>query len=188
MCWQAHEVSISIIKMLTYGTDVFNNLKLLICSLRSQLNSLQEASGGARISVNDLVIKVIRLSVTKIFQYLWCADFLCFVDRFQLLVLTRVRFGAWSANTSWMWFLRFLRSFWMTFLFVTFYEELMGLWLKWFDEQLYGGKLQNMWELKMLNVESEFSSIKSHHWPSKLLRAAVLVVWVVILTETIGNL
>lgn len=33
-------------------------------SLRSQLNTLQEASGGKRLSVNDLVIKV------------WCLDLL----------------------------------------------------------------------------------------------------------------
>lgn len=33
-------------------------LMLVFCRLRSQLNSLQEASGGKRISVNDLVIKV----------------------------------------------------------------------------------------------------------------------------------
>lgn len=35
-------------------------LATFICSLRSQLNSFQEASGGKRISVNDLVIKVCR--------------------------------------------------------------------------------------------------------------------------------
>ena len=29
-----------------------------LCILRGQLNSLQEASGGKRISINDLVIKV----------------------------------------------------------------------------------------------------------------------------------
>jgi|APAra0007618407_1042631.scaffolds.fasta_scaffold01727_4 pyruvate dehydrogenase E2 component (dihydrolipoamide acetyltransferase) len=34
------------------------NIAIFICSLRSQLNSFQEASGGKRISVNDLVIKV----------------------------------------------------------------------------------------------------------------------------------
>ncbi|XP_065632727.1 dihydrolipoyllysine-residue acetyltransferase component 3 of pyruvate dehydrogenase complex, mitochondrial [Quercus suber] len=36
--------------------------------LRSQLNSLQEASGGKRISVNDLVIKAAALALRKVPQ------------------------------------------------------------------------------------------------------------------------
>lgn len=39
-----------------------------LMSLRSQLNSLQEASGGARISVNDLVIKAAALALRKVPQ------------------------------------------------------------------------------------------------------------------------
>ncbi|XP_061365147.1 dihydrolipoyllysine-residue acetyltransferase component 2 of pyruvate dehydrogenase complex, mitochondrial-like [Gastrolobium bilobum] len=39
-----------------------------IMSLRAQLNSLQEASGGARISVNDLVIKATALALRKVPQ------------------------------------------------------------------------------------------------------------------------
>ncbi|XP_004510415.1 dihydrolipoyllysine-residue acetyltransferase component 2 of pyruvate dehydrogenase complex, mitochondrial-like [Cicer arietinum] len=39
-----------------------------LMSLRTQLNSLQEASGGARISVNDLVIKAAALALRKVPQ------------------------------------------------------------------------------------------------------------------------
>jgi len=34
------------------------------CRLRNKLNSIQEASGGKRISVNDLVIKVLYLKLS----------------------------------------------------------------------------------------------------------------------------
>lgn len=36
-----------------------------ICRLRGKLNSLQEASGGKRISVNDLVIKVLVINYPR---------------------------------------------------------------------------------------------------------------------------
>ncbi|KAL2337921.1 hypothetical protein Fmac_012367 [Flemingia macrophylla] len=39
-----------------------------LMSLRTKLNSLQEASGGARISVNDLVIKAAALALRKVPQ------------------------------------------------------------------------------------------------------------------------
>ncbi|XP_058750367.1 dihydrolipoyllysine-residue acetyltransferase component 2 of pyruvate dehydrogenase complex, mitochondrial-like isoform X2 [Vicia villosa] len=39
-----------------------------LMSLRSQLNSLQEATGGSRISVNDLVIKAAALALRKVPQ------------------------------------------------------------------------------------------------------------------------
>lgn len=39
-----------------------------ICSLRGQLNALQEASGGKRLSVNDLVIKVHNFFFTEFFE------------------------------------------------------------------------------------------------------------------------
>ncbi|CAN1168647.1 Dihydrolipoyllysine-residue acetyltransferase component 2 of pyruvate dehydrogenase complex, mitochondrial [Linum perenne] len=39
-----------------------------LMELRSQLNSLQEASGGKRISVNDLVIKAVALALKKVPQ------------------------------------------------------------------------------------------------------------------------
>ncbi|KAG2380080.1 Dihydrolipoyllysine-residue acetyltransferase component 2 of pyruvate dehydrogenase [Vigna angularis] len=39
-----------------------------LMSLRSKLNSLQEASGGSRISVNDLVIKAASLALRKVPQ------------------------------------------------------------------------------------------------------------------------
>lgn len=39
-----------------------------LISLRTKLNSLQEASGGARISVNDLVIKAAALALRKVPQ------------------------------------------------------------------------------------------------------------------------
>ncbi|KAK2353199.1 Dihydrolipoamide acetyltransferase, long form protein [Trifolium repens] len=39
-----------------------------LMSLRAQLNSLQEASGGSRISVNDLVIKAAALALRKVPQ------------------------------------------------------------------------------------------------------------------------
>ncbi|KAE9584702.1 putative dihydrolipoyllysine-residue acetyltransferase [Lupinus albus] len=39
-----------------------------LMSLRTQLNSLQEGSGGARISVNDLVIKAAALALRKVPQ------------------------------------------------------------------------------------------------------------------------
>ncbi|XP_028763193.1 dihydrolipoyllysine-residue acetyltransferase component 2 of pyruvate dehydrogenase complex, mitochondrial [Neltuma alba] len=39
-----------------------------LMSLRSQLNSLQEAAGGSRISVNDLVIKAAALALRKVPQ------------------------------------------------------------------------------------------------------------------------
>ncbi|XP_010540204.1 PREDICTED: dihydrolipoyllysine-residue acetyltransferase component 2 of pyruvate dehydrogenase complex, mitochondrial-like [Tarenaya hassleriana] len=39
-----------------------------LMDLRSQLNSLQEASGGKRISVNDLVIKAAALALRKVPQ------------------------------------------------------------------------------------------------------------------------
>ncbi|XP_057455128.1 dihydrolipoyllysine-residue acetyltransferase component 2 of pyruvate dehydrogenase complex, mitochondrial-like isoform X2 [Lotus japonicus] len=39
-----------------------------LMSLRTQLNSLQESSGGARISVNDLVIKAAALALRKVPQ------------------------------------------------------------------------------------------------------------------------
>ena len=61
MCRQANGVSI--------GQFCFNKCNsakrfyeklncYFLCRLRGQLNSLQEASGGKRISINDLVIKV----------------------------------------------------------------------------------------------------------------------------------
>ncbi|XP_061360236.1 dihydrolipoyllysine-residue acetyltransferase component 2 of pyruvate dehydrogenase complex, mitochondrial-like [Gastrolobium bilobum] len=37
-----------------------------LMSLRAKLNSLQEASGGARISLNDLVIKAVALALRKV--------------------------------------------------------------------------------------------------------------------------
>ncbi|KAJ1424511.1 Single hybrid motif [Sesbania bispinosa] len=49
-----------------------------IMSLRAQLNSLQEASGGARISVNDLVIKATALALRKVPQCnsSWADDYI----------------------------------------------------------------------------------------------------------------
>lgn len=52
--------------------------------LRSQLNSLQEASGGKRISVNDLVIKVSSLFTHLFFLFffwvfVWINHFVYFL-------------------------------------------------------------------------------------------------------------
>ncbi|XP_072967326.1 dihydrolipoyllysine-residue acetyltransferase component 3 of pyruvate dehydrogenase complex, mitochondrial-like [Typha angustifolia] len=49
-----------------------------LMELRSQLNSLQEASGGKRISVNDLVIKAAALALRKVPQCnsSWMNDFI----------------------------------------------------------------------------------------------------------------
>lgn len=61
MCRQTIRVSISfchLLKKLSLNSLSCNMNCFSICSLRGQLNALQEASGGKRISVNDLVIKV----------------------------------------------------------------------------------------------------------------------------------
>ncbi|KAH1085210.1 hypothetical protein AAZX31_07G033300 [Glycine max] len=49
-----------------------------LTSLRTQLNSLQEASGGSRISVNDLVIKAAALALRKVPQCnsSWANDYI----------------------------------------------------------------------------------------------------------------
>ncbi|ESW07497.1 hypothetical protein PHAVU_010G134600 [Phaseolus vulgaris] len=49
-----------------------------LMSLRSKLNSLQEASGGSRISVNDLVIKAAALALRKVPQCnsSWANDYI----------------------------------------------------------------------------------------------------------------
>ncbi|KAL5171365.1 Dihydrolipoyllysine-residue acetyltransferase component 2 of pyruvate dehydrogenase complex, mitochondrial [Glycine soja] len=49
-----------------------------LMSLRTQLNSLQEASGGSRISVNDLVIKAAALALRKVPQCnsSWANDYI----------------------------------------------------------------------------------------------------------------
>ncbi|KAK7294391.1 hypothetical protein RJT34_17280 [Clitoria ternatea] len=49
-----------------------------LMSLRTKLNSLQEASGGARISVNDLVIKAAALALRKVPQCnsSWANDYI----------------------------------------------------------------------------------------------------------------
>ncbi|XP_014500988.1 dihydrolipoyllysine-residue acetyltransferase component 2 of pyruvate dehydrogenase complex, mitochondrial isoform X1 [Vigna radiata var. radiata] len=49
-----------------------------LTSLRSKLNSLQEASGGSRISVNDLVIKAAALALRKVPQCnsSWANDYI----------------------------------------------------------------------------------------------------------------
>ncbi|XP_027906414.1 dihydrolipoyllysine-residue acetyltransferase component 2 of pyruvate dehydrogenase complex, mitochondrial-like isoform X2 [Vigna unguiculata] len=49
-----------------------------LVSLRSKLNSLQEASGGSRISVNDLVIKAAALALRKVPQCnsSWANDYI----------------------------------------------------------------------------------------------------------------
>ncbi|KAJ0964269.1 hypothetical protein J5N97_029391 [Dioscorea zingiberensis] len=58
---------------LTLDTQVDKLMKL-----RSELNSLQEASGGKRISVNDLVIKAVALALRKVPQCnsSWMNDFI----------------------------------------------------------------------------------------------------------------
>lgn len=47
---------------------------MFFSSLRNQLNSLQEASGGKRISVNDLVIKVVDIACMGVYHL----DMQCF--------------------------------------------------------------------------------------------------------------
>ena len=58
MCWKTYEVSVSFCHLLNASWCSMISKNSFAQSLRSQLNSLQEASGGKRISLNDLVIKV----------------------------------------------------------------------------------------------------------------------------------
>jgi len=58
MCWQTYEVSVSFCHLLNASWCSMISKNSFAHSLRSQLNLLQEASGGKRISLNDLVIKV----------------------------------------------------------------------------------------------------------------------------------
>lgn len=75
---------------LTVDTCVDNLMKL-----RSELNSLQEASGGKRISVNDLVIKAAALALRKVpaCNSSWMNDFIRQYDNVNVNVAVQTDNG-----------------------------------------------------------------------------------------------